>query len=197
MNGQSRARRLRTITFLIVIANALAGVGIRAQSPSTMNSAPAITAGSSVTIPFELVTRHIMVKVKVNNSRPLSFVLDTGDKVGVIDAEVAKQLGLTLQGQIRVGGAGAETLSASMVKDGNWTLPGLERFSQPLTLALPLGEATRVNFLAGSWGSGPDTLCVVDEHFLVPDKDRLFATIIAKDAGGREVMERTHIKGHC
>ena len=140
MNGQSRARRLRPITFLIVIANALAGVGIRAQSPSTMNSAPAIIAGSSVTIPFELVTRHIMVKVKVNNSRPLSFVLDTGDKVGVIDAEVAKQLGLTLEGQIRVGGAGAETLSASMVKDGNWTLPGLERFSQPLTLALPLGH---------------------------------------------------------
>jgi len=140
MNRQSRPRRRRTITFLIVLANALAGVGIRAQSPSTMNSAPAITAGSSVTIPFELVTRHIMVKVKVNNSRPLSFVLDTGDKVGVIDAEVAKQLGLTLQGQIRVGGAGAETLSASMVKDGNWTLPGLERFSQPLTLALPLGR---------------------------------------------------------
>jgi hypothetical protein len=64
-------------------------------------------------------------------------------------------------------------------------------------LTLPIGEATRVNFLVGNWGSGPDTLCVVDEHFLVSDKDRLFATIIAKDAGGREVKERTQIKGHC
>ena len=64
-------------------------------------------------------------------------------------------------------------------------------------LTLPIGEATRVNFLVGNWGSGPDTLCVVDEHFLVSDKDRLFATIIAKDAGGREVTERTQVKGHC
>jgi len=138
MNRQPRARRLRTITFLIVTTIALAGAGIRAQSSNTMNSAA--PGAAPVTIPFELVTRHIMVKVKVNNSRPLSFVLDTGDRVGVIDAEVAKRLGLTLEGQVRVGGAGAETLSASMVKDGNWTLPGLEGFSQPLTLAMPLGR---------------------------------------------------------
>jgi hypothetical protein len=64
-------------------------------------------------------------------------------------------------------------------------------------VTLPIGEATQVNFLVGNWGSGPDTMCVVDEHFLVPDKDRLFATIIAKDAGGREVKERTQIKEHC
>jgi hypothetical protein len=64
-------------------------------------------------------------------------------------------------------------------------------------LTLPIGEATRVNFLVGNWGSGPDTLCVVDEYFLVPDNDRLFATIIAKDAGGREVKDRVQIKGHC
>jgi hypothetical protein len=62
---------------------------------------------------------------------------------------------------------------------------------------LPVREATPINFLVGNWGSGPDTLCVVDEHFLVPDKDRLFATIIGRDASGREVRERTQIKGHC
>jgi hypothetical protein len=64
-------------------------------------------------------------------------------------------------------------------------------------LTLPIGEATRVNFLVGNWGSGPDTLCVVDEHFLVSDKDRLFATIIGKDASGRDAKVRTQIKGHC
>ncbi len=135
MKGQSRAAFFRTAIFLTVAAYALAlsGVGAHAQVPSAPNSA-------TVTIPFELVTRHIMVKVKVNNSRPLSFVLDTGDKVGVIDMEVAKELGLNLEGQVRVGGAGAETLSASMVRNGTWMLPGLEGFSQPLTLALPLGR---------------------------------------------------------
>jgi hypothetical protein len=43
---------------------------------------PAVTTAPQ-TIPFELVTRHIVLKVSINNSRPLSFVLDTGDKYAV------------------------------------------------------------------------------------------------------------------
>jgi hypothetical protein len=36
-------------------------------------------AARSVSIPFEIAaTRHILLKVSVNKSRPLSFVLDTG-----------------------------------------------------------------------------------------------------------------------
>ncbi|HMH45778.1 MAG TPA: aspartyl protease family protein [Pyrinomonadaceae bacterium] len=98
------------------------------------------TSDAPITIPFELVTRHIMLKVKVNNSRPLSFVFDTGDKVGIVDADVAKELGLKLEGQVHVGGAGADTLPGSLVKKANWTLPGLEGFSQPVVLSLPLGR---------------------------------------------------------
>lgn len=98
------------------------------------------TSDAPITIPFELVTRHIMLKVKVNNSRPLSFVFDTGDKVGIVDAEVAKELGLKLEGQVHVGGAGADTLPGSLVKEARWTLPGLEGFSQPVVLSLPLGR---------------------------------------------------------
>lgn len=95
-------------------------------------------AKSVITIPFKLVTRHIIVQVRINNSRPLSFVLDTGDRVGIVDTDVAKELGLKLQGQVRVGGAGSETLLGSMVEDATWTLGGLEGFSQPVRLAIPL-----------------------------------------------------------
>lgn len=102
----------------------------------TQNSQPATTA--PVSIPFELVTRHIVLKVKVNNSRPLSFVLDTGDQVGVIDIELAKELGLTLEGEIRVGGAGSGTLPGARVAGATWTLPGLDGFSQPVRMAIPL-----------------------------------------------------------
>ena len=35
-------------------------------------------ATKPVSIPFEMVTRHIVVKVTVDKSRPLSFVFDTG-----------------------------------------------------------------------------------------------------------------------
>jgi hypothetical protein len=89
---------------------------------------------------LELVARHIIVKVKINNSRPLSFVLDTGDKVAIVDTERAKELGLNLQGELRVGGAGSETLPASYVKGATWTISGLDGFSQPVALALPLGK---------------------------------------------------------
>src|ERR1043166_2243786 len=120
-----------SLNVVVVIAAACA---CAAQTSAT--SAAPVRA----TIPFELVTRHIMVKVTINNSRPLSFVFDTGDKVGIVDADVAKELGLKLEGQLRVGGAGADTLSGSFVKGANWSLPGVEGFLQPISVALPLAR---------------------------------------------------------
>jgi hypothetical protein len=93
---------------------------------------------SVVTIPFELASRHIMLKVKVGDA-PLSFVLDTGDRFAIINLERAKQLGLKLEGQVRVGGAGSETSTGAFVKDSTFTIPGLPGFSQSLNLALPIG----------------------------------------------------------
>lgn len=127
--------RKSLLAFLIIILSlATAASGTRQTSPK-----PAATT-SPVAIPFELVARHIVLKVKINNSRPLSFVFDTGDKVAIVDAERAKELGLKLEGQIKVGGAGSDFLTGSFVKESAWTLPGLEGFSQPVTLAIPLGR---------------------------------------------------------
>lgn len=91
-----------------------------------------------VVIPFELVTRHIIIKVRINNSPPLSFILDTGDKVAIIDIERAKSLGLTLTGQVNVGGAGAGTLKGSYVRDAQVSVEGLESNKQPVVMAIPL-----------------------------------------------------------
>ena len=117
---------------LLFLALVLASAPLCAAQPATQS------ATDPVTIPFELVTRHIVVKVRINDSRPLSFVFDTGDKVGVVDTDVAKDLGLKLDGQLRVGGAGADTLPGSFVKEANWSLPGLDGFSQPVSIAIPL-----------------------------------------------------------
>jgi hypothetical protein len=124
----------KTLFPFLLIAIALAA----SSSPALQTTKP--FAAAPVSVPFDLVTRHIVLHVKVNNSRPLSFVLDTGDRVGIIDIDVAKELGLKLQGQVRVGGAGSETLLGSTVQDATWTLPGLEGFSQPIRLAIPLGR---------------------------------------------------------
>jgi membrane-associated protease RseP (regulator of RpoE activity) len=119
---------------LFVSALMVAGAVMGAAQTATQSAA------APVTIPFELVTRHIVVKVKINDSRPLSFVFDTGDKVGIVDTDVAKELGLKLDGQLRVGGAGADSLPGSFVKEATWSLPGLEGFSQPVSIAIPLGR---------------------------------------------------------
>ncbi len=124
---------LPILVALIASVPAISTGALPAQTPAAATNAP-------VTIPFELVTRHIMLKVRINNSRPLSFVFDTGDKVGIVDTEVAKELGLKLEGQLRIGGAGADTLPASFVKEASWTLSGLEGFSQPVAIAMPLGR---------------------------------------------------------
>lgn len=125
----------KTLFPFLLIALALAAAPLRAIQTTSKR------AGSTpITIPFELVTRHIMVKVKINDSRPLAFVLDTGDRVGIVDIDVAKELGLKLQGQVQIGGAGSSTLPGSTVADATWTLPGLEGFAQPIKLAIPLGK---------------------------------------------------------
>jgi hypothetical protein len=111
-----------------------------ATGPVQQTSLVSKTKSAEISIPFEMVTRHIVVKVTVNNSRPLSFVFDTGDKLGIIDIDRAKELGLKLHGRVGVGGAGAHTLTGAMVRDAQWSLVGLESFSQPISLAIPLGN---------------------------------------------------------
>src|SRR5204863_1940486 len=69
----------------------------------------------------------------------LSFVFDTGDKVGIIDLDRAKELGLKLGREIRVGAGGGQ-LTGAAVAGSSWTLVGLDGFSQPLVLALPFAN---------------------------------------------------------
>jgi len=123
-----------------LLLSLLIALVIGAAPSRAIQTAARSAATDPVTIPFELVTRHIMVKVRINNSRPLSFVLDTGAQAGLVDIDVAKELGLKLQGEVHVGGAGSGTLPGSMVQEATWTLPGLEGFSQPIRLAIPLGK---------------------------------------------------------
>ena len=123
-----KRRTLLTLAFLALLVSASLGP---AQIGAQTGSQSATTA--PVTIPFELVSRHIMVKARINNSRPLSFVFDTGDKVGIVDTNVAKELGLKLEGQVRIGGAGADTLPGSYVREATWSLPGSCARSPALT----------------------------------------------------------------
>src|SRR5215468_2699974 len=118
---------------------------------------------AGATIPFELITRHIALKVRVNNSRPLTFIFDTGDQFAIINLERAKELGLNLSGSLSVSGAGAERAVGAYVKEASFTIPALPGFSQPVNLALPL------NNLSARLGQDFDGIIGSDfiKHFVV------------------------------
>ena len=96
-------------------------------------------------MPFELVNKNIYVQVTVGDSRPLWFVLDTGDKYAAIDLSIAKSLGLELGDQVAVGGGGKDAVKASLLKSGSFSIVGLDGFSQPLFIAVPFDKLSRVS----------------------------------------------------
>ncbi|HEX5965415.1 MAG TPA: aspartyl protease family protein [Pyrinomonadaceae bacterium] len=136
-------KRTFLLTFLLLIGLVSAG-GIGLQSAALRVAAQVAAqapAASSVRakIPFELNNKHIMLKAKVDG-KPITFVLDTGDQVAIVDLDVAKRMNLLLSGEVRVGGAGAAISTGSMVQNASFTIDGLEGFSQPVRMALPLGK---------------------------------------------------------
>lgn len=129
----------RSLLSLVVLGLLLSPAPSRSIQ-STPIQVRGLIQSSPITIPFELVNRHVVLKVQVDNSRPLSFVLDTGDQFAIIDLDRAKELGLKLEGQIHMGGAGAAISTGAFVRGSVFTLPGFPGFSQPLNAALPIGR---------------------------------------------------------
>lgn len=123
-------RTPRAVALIAALCAASALAHGRAQT-----SAP---ARAVVTIPFEPSIRHILVKATVNNSRPLSFVLDTGASVALVRTDVARELGLQLGAPVKVGGAGPGTQSGNFVSGATWSLVGLEDLALPVNMALPM-----------------------------------------------------------
>lgn len=125
--------RKRLVTALLILV-----FGVAVASPGTVPASRKAAEPAPLVIPFELVTRHILIRVKINNSDPLWFIFDTGDKVAIVDLERAKSLGLNLQGEVNVGGAGPGTLKGSTVRDASVSVIGAEATPQPVVLAIPL-----------------------------------------------------------
>jgi hypothetical protein len=81
------------------------------------------SGNSARNIPFELHNNHIYLQVKVNNSEPLSFILDTGAS-SVISRQQAKSLGLKFSGKEQGFGVGEKAVEASIVEGVSFNLFG-------------------------------------------------------------------------
>jgi outer membrane lipoprotein-sorting protein len=82
-----------------------------------------------VVVPIELNSNHIYVKVKINDSAFLYFILDTGAGASCIDRDRAKQMGLVPVGKFEARGVGGSD-SASILKLDKLSLDELDIFNQ-------------------------------------------------------------------
>ena len=64
------------VATLVLGSGAVASQSQRSDQQTTGNAARAV-------IPFELVNRHVVLSVMVSESRPLKFLLDTGNKFAI------------------------------------------------------------------------------------------------------------------
>src|SRR5262245_58054403 len=82
-----------------------------ADEPSAVKAPPSIAepVPNSVTIPFEFRRSHIVIQARLNESDPLSFMLDTGYSMPMISSDLADTLKLKRVNQVTIVGiAGSE-----------------------------------------------------------------------------------------
>ena len=94
---------------------------------------------------FEVSNNVVLMKVNVNGSKPLSFILDTGASGTVISENQAKELGLKLEEQAVASTQGG-SIEASLVKDASL------RLSKDVELTNIMLAVIRLNGLDAGFG---------------------------------------------
>ncbi|MEZ5427265.1 MAG: aspartyl protease family protein [Pyrinomonadaceae bacterium] len=92
------------------------------------------------TIPFDFDGNLIYLRVSVNDSEPLWFILDTGASASVISLDLMKRLKIDSAGEIPVGGAGNGGATGHLLKGASIKINGLEGFTSPVQVAVPLAH---------------------------------------------------------
>ena len=95
------------------------------------------SGNSALKIPFELDGNIILLRVRVNNSKPLKFVLDTAASITVINPKRVAELRLKTQGQVQGRGTGG-AIQASLIKGVSLNVPGVT-ISNQLIAAVSFG----------------------------------------------------------
>ena len=106
------------------------------------------------TIPLE-VSRdgHIFLRVRVNDSAPVLFGLDSGFEQSAITAKQAKALNLKVYGEAQVAGGGENTEEFSLTRDVSFELSGVKvNFKEVGVLSLDFPSPTPNETISGILG---------------------------------------------
>ncbi len=129
-----RVLLLRSLIFCSLIAGFAKITTVYGQEPNP--SAPLedvhFSSGSTaLRIPFELYNNHIYLQVRVNGSKPLSFLLDSGAP-HIIDTGRARALGLKLKSVGKARGIGEGSVDAYSSTGVTFELPGVSLSGQQI-----------------------------------------------------------------
>ena len=131
------------LTLVPTIRSAIAQQGEGASS--SQPKAPTFrldTNKGSVKAPFELFQNNILLQFRINNSRPIWFVFDTGASLNVINENLARKFGLAIGRNTTVEGLGGAT-AGFVAKDVTISLPGIEAYKQAM-VAVPLDQLSAI-----------------------------------------------------
>jgi Aspartyl protease len=120
---------------LPLMALTIAPVVLHTQPSDSADKAAIASDGSVSTFAFDWRKGMIFVPVRINGSRPLSFVLDSGSTRTLIDRHLAAILGLKASGGGSLQGAGAGRIPVEFIHDVNIALPGVESKGYELSTA--------------------------------------------------------------
>jgi hypothetical protein len=121
-----RRKSNRALVLGLLMALALFPLESQAQSSPTQSKVTFAGGGKTVTFPFEWREGMIFIPVRLNGSKPLSFVLDSGSAKTLVDRTLAASLGLKASGTGSIQGAGAGRIPIEFIPDVSVGLPGIE-----------------------------------------------------------------------
>ena len=102
-------------------------VGAQSFVTSVAAQKPVVKQAEVASIPVEITgENYVLIKARVNDSEPLTFILDSAAGSGlVLYYKAAQALGLKGEGKGRGSGAGESTFETSLIKGASLTLPEL------------------------------------------------------------------------
>ena len=142
---------------LLIVATAVALIATPAvaQIPNgpVCAAPPASAARQPVTIPIDVSSNHVFVKVCAGD-RPLDFILDTGASMSFYDLRTAERFGIPFGNPLTGAGAGAGTVAGSELEGASIRLAG-SSIIQPVPGALdfssgPPREGHRMDGMLGA-----------------------------------------------
>ena len=141
MRSVSRWLSYLLLTVALLFELVLAANG-QVGAPASSAKAPQATEQSSHQIPFQLFGNLVYVPVRVNNSAPLWFILDSGVDSYVIDDRRARALGLKLEGEDNASGVGENVVKISFARNVSFSLGDVE-FPKRNLIAYPFANLER------------------------------------------------------